>query len=105
MSFRLVPNAVTLNDLERCNSPNDCVMSSNSVAFGLDYIKVVEDTPVPSAAECLPKNVVAAIYHVWQYRQGITPSKSVKVWHSSLTSEKWTITWKRCKIGGRLRYY
>jgi len=51
MSFRLVPNSVTLNDLERRNSPNDCVTSSNSVAFWADYIKVVVDTPVLSAAE------------------------------------------------------
>ena len=51
MSFRLVANSVTLNDLERRNSPNDCVISSNSVAFWANYIKVVEDTPIISAAE------------------------------------------------------
>ena len=34
MSFRLVPNSVTLDDLERRNSPNRCVISPNSVAFG-----------------------------------------------------------------------
>jgi len=34
MSFRLVPKSVTLNDLERCNSRNLCVLSSNSVALG-----------------------------------------------------------------------
>ena len=33
---------------------------------------------------------------------GITPSESVKVKHYFLASEKWTITWKRCKIGGQL---
>ena len=51
MSFRLVPNSVTLDDLERCNSPYRRVISSNSVAFLPDYVKVVEDTPVLSAAE------------------------------------------------------
>ena len=51
MSFRLLPKSVTLNDLERRNSPYRRVISSNSVAFGPDYIKVVEDTPVLSAAE------------------------------------------------------
>ena len=51
MSFRLVPNSVTLDDLERRNSPNRRVISPNSVAFGTDYLKVVEDTPVLSAAE------------------------------------------------------
>jgi len=51
MSFRLVPNSVTLDDLERRNSPNASLISPNSVAFGADYVKVVEDTPVLSAAE------------------------------------------------------
>jgi len=42
---------VTLDDLEQRNSPNRRVISPNSVAFGADYVKVVEDTPVLSAAE------------------------------------------------------
>ena len=49
MSFRLVPNSVTLDDLERRNSPNGRLISPNSVAFGSDYVKVVEDTPILSA--------------------------------------------------------
>ena len=49
MSFRLVPNSVTLDDFERRNSPNRREFSANSVAFGADYAKVV-DTPVLSAA-------------------------------------------------------
>jgi len=40
------------------------------------------------------------IYHLWRYWQGIT-SKSVKVRHPPLASENWTITWKRCKTGGK----
>jgi len=44
MSFRLVTNSVTLNDLERGNKPNGCVISPNSVAFWVDCLKVVEDT-------------------------------------------------------------
>jgi len=51
MSFRLVPNLVTLDDLERRNSPNRCVILPNSVAFEADYAKVVESTPILSAAE------------------------------------------------------
>ena len=51
MSFRLVPNSVTLNDLERRNSPNGCVISPNSVAFWADYVKVVEDILILSTAE------------------------------------------------------
>jgi len=42
MSFRFVPNSVTLNDLERHNSPNSWAISANSVAFWADYVKVVE---------------------------------------------------------------
>ena len=55
MSFRLVPNSVTLDDLERRTSSNGRVISSNAVAFGEDYVKVVEDTPIHSAAEMLAK--------------------------------------------------
>jgi len=51
VSFRLVPNSVTLNDLERRNRPNGCVISPNSVAFWANCVKVVEDTPILSAAE------------------------------------------------------
>jgi len=51
MSFGLVPNSVTLNDLGRCNSPQVCVILPNSVAFGAHYVKVVEDTPTLSATE------------------------------------------------------
>ena len=51
MSFRLVPNMVTLDDLEWRNSPNGTVISTNSVAFGADYVKVVEDTPILPTAE------------------------------------------------------
>jgi len=52
MSFRLVPNSVTLDDLERRNSPNRRVISLNSVAVRVDNLKMVEDTPpILSAAE------------------------------------------------------
>ena len=51
MSFRLVPKSVTFNDLEQLNSPNGCVISPYSVAFGADYVKVVEDTPILATAE------------------------------------------------------
>jgi len=51
MSFRLVPISVTLNDLERRNRLDGCVISPNSVAFWTDCAKVVEDTLILSAAE------------------------------------------------------
>ena len=46
-----LPNSVTLVDLERRNNLNRRVISPNSVAFGADYVKVVEGKPVLSAAE------------------------------------------------------
>jgi len=51
MSFQLVLNSVTLNDLERRNSPQVYVISPNSVAIGTHYVKVVEDTLILYAAE------------------------------------------------------
>jgi len=51
MSFRFVPNSVTLDDLEWRNNPNDHLILPNSVAFGAYYVKVVEDTPILSATE------------------------------------------------------
>jgi len=51
MSFRLVPNSVTLNDLERRSRPNGCAISPNSVAFWADCVIVVEDTKILSAGE------------------------------------------------------
>ena len=91
MGFRLVPKSVTLKDLERCNSPNLCVISPTSVAFRTDYEKVVGDT----STLVDQKIKFLVIYHLWRYWQGITPSESVKVRHSPLASENWAITWKR----------
>ena len=51
MGFRLVPNSVTLDDLEWRNTPIRSVISPNSVDFGTDCVKVVEDRPILSAAE------------------------------------------------------
>ena len=51
MSFRLVPKSVTVNDLERRNRLNGCVISPNSVAFGANYAKLVEDTRILSDVE------------------------------------------------------
>ena len=46
---------MTLNGVIAITSPNLSVISPNSVAFGTDYIKVVEDTPILSAAEMKAK--------------------------------------------------
>jgi len=49
--FRLVLTSMTLNDLERRNSPNRSLISPNSVAFGADCVNVVEDLPILSVAQ------------------------------------------------------
>ena len=51
MGFRVVSKSVTLNDLERRNRPNGCVISPNSVALRKDYVKAVGDTSILSAAK------------------------------------------------------
>jgi len=57
MRFRLVPNSVTLDDLEWHNNPNCCIILPNSVAFGAHYVKVVEDTPISSVAKCMGQRI------------------------------------------------
>jgi len=54
MGFRLVPTSMTLNDLERRNSPYLAFFSPNSTDFETDYITVVEDRPTRSVKYCLP---------------------------------------------------
>ena len=58
MSFPLVPNSMTLDYLELRN--NGSVISPNSVAFGIDCVKVVEDTQhfLFLQQKCRPKNLV-----------------------------------------------
>jgi len=58
MGFRLVPDSVTLNDLERRNSPNRRLISLNSVSLGTDYVKVVEIHKYFLQRKCRPKNLV-----------------------------------------------
>ena len=51
MSFRLVPISMILNDLERRNRPNGCVISWNSIAFWADCVMMGEDTRILFEAE------------------------------------------------------
>jgi len=39
---------MTLNDLERCNSPYFAFFSLNSIALQADYVTVVEGRPIMS---------------------------------------------------------
>jgi len=54
---------MTLNDLERRNSPYFAVFfSPNSTDFQADYITVVEDRPIMSVKYCLP----VPVFYLWR---------------------------------------
>jgi len=83
MGFRLVPNSVTLNYLERRNRPNGCVISPNSVAFWADCVKVVEDIyGYFLRQKCRPNNVVFNDILFMAILAGDHTSDSDKVRHS-----------------------
>ena len=91
MGFRLVPNSVTLNDLEWRSRPNSCVISPNSVALWADCVKVVEDIRILSTAEMQAKQCIVFNDILFMaILAGDPPSDSVKVRHSPLASENLT---------------
>jgi len=53
MSFRLLPNSVTLDDLERRNTRNRRVIRPNSVAFWADYVQDAQLSQRDRAAGCV----------------------------------------------------
>ena len=57
MGFRLVPNSVTLNDLERRNDRVVCVISPNSVALGRITQKWLKIHRYILRVKCSPKNL------------------------------------------------
>ena len=52
---------MTLNDLERCNSPYFAFFSLKSIVLQSDYVTVVEDRPIMFVKYCLPVPVI----HFW----------------------------------------
>jgi len=58
----LVPTSMTLNDLERRNSPYFAFFLRNSTDFQADYITVVEDNPIISVNHCLP----VPVFYFWR---------------------------------------
>jgi len=52
---------MTLNDLERRNSPYFAFLR-NSTYFQADYITVVEDRPIMSVKYCLP----VLVFYFWR---------------------------------------
>jgi len=63
MSFRMVPNSVTLNDLERRNNPYFALISPNWAAFG-DALHGLKIHRYFLLQKCSRKNVVLALYHL-----------------------------------------
>jgi len=61
MGYRLVRTSVTLNDLERRNSPYFVFFSPNSIALEADYVTVVADKPIMAAKYRLP----VPVFHFW----------------------------------------
>jgi len=53
MSFRLVPNSVTFDDLERRNSPSRRVISPKSGSIGADYVQDAQLSQRDRAAGCV----------------------------------------------------
>ena len=82
---------MTLDDLVRRNSHIRSVISPNSVAFGADYVKVVEDTQVYLLQrKCRSQNLVFSDISFMAILAGVTPSESDKVRHSALVRENLT---------------
>jgi len=78
MGFRLVPNSVTLDDLEWRNIHIRSVISPNSIAYGADYVKVVEDTQYLLQRKCRPQNLVFSDISIMAILAGVTPARAIK---------------------------
>ena len=90
MGFRLVLNSVTLDDLEWRNIHIRRVISPNLVVFGADYVKVVEDTPVLTAAEMQATESSFQRYIIYGDIGRGQPRESDEVRHSALVRENLT---------------
>jgi len=76
--------------LERRNSHNRSVISPNLVAFGADYVKVVENTSILCAAQMYAKEYSFSDISFMAILAGDRPSESVKVRHYPLANENLT---------------
>ena len=61
MGFQLVPTSITLNDLERHNSPYFAFFSANLIALQADHVTVVEDRLIMSVKYCF----LVPVFHFW----------------------------------------
>ena len=96
MGFPLVLNSVTLNDLERRNRPNGCVISPNSVAFWADCVKdILFLTLITSSAGALELDSM-----LWRLRSQrliiIIIINRVDRWRNLCTSLLYFVVRARC---------
>jgi len=61
MGFPLVPTSMTLNDLERRNSPYFGFFLPNTIALLANYVTAVEGRPIMSVKYCL----AVSVFHFW----------------------------------------
>jgi len=61
MGFRLIPTSMTLNNLERPNSPYFAFFSPNSIVLLANYVTVVENRPILAVKYCLP----VPVFYFW----------------------------------------
>ena len=90
ISFRLVPNSVTLDDLERRNSLYRRVISPNSILSGRITYKWLKIRRYFLLRKCRPQNLVFSDISFMVILAWVTPSKSDKMRHSALASENLT---------------
>ena len=75
MGFRLVPQSVTLNDLERRNGRLVCVISPNSVALGRITQKWLKIHRYILQIKCSPKNLVFSAISIMEIFEGDHPQR------------------------------
>jgi len=100
MSFRLVAKSVTLNDLERRNSPSLSVISEFG-SFRDGLLKVVEIHQYFLQRKCRLKNLVFSDISLMAILAGDHPHESVKVRHTPLARENVTNNQKLLGNGAR----
>jgi len=61
MGFRVIPTSITLNDLERRDSPYFAFFSPNLIVLLDNYVTVVKDRPIMFVKYCLP----VPVFHFW----------------------------------------
>jgi len=78
---------MTLNDLERRNSPYSAFFSPNSIVLLANYVTVVEDRPIMSAKYCLQ----VPVFHFWPKLTHPAARSLCDSWTTCCNYKCWTI--------------